>query len=87
MVIVKIDKKWRIVLPKSLRKNIKLKPNQHFRLSVEKNSFVIKPIKLGKNNVSKDPFLNDIINNPAHVDSKKIKRLPLKKLEDELWSS
>ncbi len=87
MTIVKIDKKWRIVLPKSLRRNIKLKPNQYLRLSVEKDSFVIKPIKIERNNASRDPFLNDIFNNPAHVDPKKIKKLTLEKLEDELWLS
>lgn len=87
MPIVKIDKKWRIVLPKGLRKSINLKPNQHLRLRGEKNSIVMtsmkQPEKIGKN----DPLWNDIFENPAHADPKKIKKLDLEKLEEEMWLS
>ncbi|MFA4820232.1 MAG: AbrB/MazE/SpoVT family DNA-binding domain-containing protein [Candidatus Aenigmatarchaeota archaeon] len=87
MTIVKIDKKWRIVLPKSLRKNVKLRQNQHLRLHVEKDTFVFRPLKTSDSRNSKDPFLNDIINNPLHVNPKKIKKLDLEKLEEEMWLS
>ena len=85
MPIVKIDKKWRIVLPKQLRKTVKLKQNQHLKLSLEKDSFVLRPMKTNESKVSSDPFLNDIIKNPAHVDPKKIKKIDLEKIEDEMW--
>ncbi|MBI2579256.1 MAG: AbrB/MazE/SpoVT family DNA-binding domain-containing protein [Candidatus Aenigmarchaeota archaeon] len=81
---MKIDKKWRIVLPKQVRKNIRLKQSQRFRLQVDKDSIVLKKLKDDKAVKEVDPFLNDI-RNPIHVDPKKLKKIDLKKIEEEMW--
>lgn len=84
MPVVKIDKKWRIVLPKNIRKNIRLRQSQRLKLRVEKDSIVLKKLKDDKAVKEEDSFLKDI-RNPIHVDPKKLKKIDLKKIEEEMW--
>ena len=85
MPVVIIDKKWRIVLPKQVRKSVRLKQSQRLRLKVEKDSIVLKKLSEGKGRNEKDPLWDDLFNNPLHVDPKKLKKIDLKKIEEEMW--
>lgn len=84
MAVVKIDKKWRIVLPKQVRNRARLRRSQHLKLTVQKNSIVLKTLRVHENE-KEDAFINDITKNAAHVDPKKLKKIDLKKIEEEMW--
>lgn len=85
MTIVKVDKKWRIVLPRRLRQKISLRKNQHLNLRFEKDFIILKTLKRQESRSERDPVLDDILKNPAHADPKKIKKIDLEKIEEEMW--
>ena len=85
MAVVKIDSKGRITIPRQVRKAAHLRPNQPLNLRLAEDSIVLKKIHTEKSKFEEDPLFKDL-RNPAHVDPKKIKKLDLEALEEELWS-
>ncbi|MFQ6056019.1 MAG: hypothetical protein ACE5J3_08580 [Methanosarcinales archaeon] len=80
-IILEVNKNNSIVFPNDLVNSINIKPEDRFILEVESaNTFVLKKI------VKPDPLF-DLLENPAHSDPEKIKKLDLSKLEEELWTN
>ncbi len=85
MTVVKIDGKGRITIPRQVRKAAHLRPNQSLNLRLAEDSIVLKRMHAEKSKFEEDPLFKDL-RNPAHADPKRLKRLDLEKLEEELWS-
>ena len=83
MKIVKMDKKWRIILPKNIRRSAALKQSQGFSLRLENDTIILKKIH-DKKESANDMLMKDIMN-PAVTDKKRIKYMDLEKLEEEAW--
>ena len=81
MPIVEVDKRGRIVIPKELRKEISLKPKEAFLIKIsDKDTLILKKIeKKGRKPSS------PIFGKPLHVSPKKLKKIDLEKIEEEMW--
>lgn len=80
--IVTVDKKGRIMISKSLRKRLKIKPGNRLILDYSGKFIAIRTPKKVKHN---DALLWDL-SHPIHVDKKRLERIDLEKLEEEVWS-
>ncbi len=86
MSMVKIDERGRILIPQNIRNAVKIHSEEQFNLILEDDKIILKRIKNLKISKKKDS-LKDLLDNPIHVDPKKIKENDLDKIEDEMWSS
>ncbi|MDE1855574.1 MAG: AbrB/MazE/SpoVT family DNA-binding domain-containing protein [Candidatus Micrarchaeota archaeon] len=84
IVLVKMDQKWRIRIPKKVRKALKLQNKQPVEIEIEgSGARISSPSK--ERIIETDPVLRDMIERP--LKSKiKITRELLEKLEEEQWS-
>ena len=86
MVIVKVDKKGRLVIPKTLREELKINDSTPLIFEIEdQNSIKIRIIHNEKFDYTSDP-LWIAIHNPVPI-SKHISSKDLNQIEDEQWSS
>jgi len=80
-VLVKLDEKGRIMLPKRIRKNLKVESGQSLLLSYSNSLVLIKRLKKLKSN---DRLLRDL-DYPIHVDNQRLKKVDLNRAEEEMW--
>jgi bifunctional DNA-binding transcriptional regulator/antitoxin component of YhaV-PrlF toxin-antitoxin module len=81
MATVKMDQKWRIRLPKNVRKALKLKTRQALDIEVKEGKVLItRPSP--KRSMEMDPALRDMIERPLHSKIKITTEL-LEKLGEE----
>ncbi len=85
-VETQLDKKGRVLIPKQFRKAAKISPFKPLILRLENSDHIIleREEHFRKHTKETDPFMHDI-HNPMHIDPKKIKKIDLEKLEDEMW--
>ena len=82
MTLVKVDQKMRIRLPKRISKKLMLKGRETLEMEVRGDEIrITKPKKI---DVTNDPMLKDMIENPLRT-SKKITSEILNKIADEMW--
>ncbi|MBI2543331.1 MAG: AbrB/MazE/SpoVT family DNA-binding domain-containing protein [Candidatus Aenigmarchaeota archaeon] len=84
MPVGTIDEKWRVTIPKEARKSMRLLPRMPVNVKLKKDSIVIMPLHKGADKRRGDS-LTWLLNNPAHVNPKKLKALDLNNIEDEMW--
>lgn len=86
-MIVELDEKGRVLIPKEFRKIIRVESGQPLNLLLQDHdAILLEKIERKVGRFEKDPLLKDILKKPAHVSPKKLKELDLEKLEEELWS-
>ncbi len=84
MTIVKMDERGRILLPYEVRKSIRIHSDERLNLILEDDAIILKKIKNSKKSGKKDS-LTTFLENPSHVDPKKLKKIDLEKIENEMW--
>jgi len=83
MVLVKMDEKGRIQLPKLVREKLHIRPRQSFRLDVRKQELILSAPKFSP---SSDPLLKELTERPLKLKNVKLTKELLDKLEEEQWS-
>lgn len=84
MVIVRIDEKGRIHLPKSVRESLHLKVKQPIHIGIRRGEVILKKPRSGA--LASDPLLKDMIERPLKLKGIKLTKKLLKRLEEEQWS-
>lgn len=84
-MLVKIDKKGRVTLPKMLRNQARFKLNSRMRAEVRERSIVLKPLPDKSDFCTSGDSLLWLLRHPAHVDARKLKKIDLDKIEREMW--
>lgn len=84
MTIVKIDDRGRILVPQTVREAIGIKSEENLNMILEDDIIILKKLKSSKRSGKKDS-LKVFLDNPSHVDPKKLKRIDLEKIENEMW--
>ncbi len=82
-ILVKVDDKWRIRLPKRARDAMKLTGRELLEMDLEDGKILIKRPS-GKLNL-KSPFMRDIIERPIKTDFVVTLEM-INKLRDEVWN-
>lgn len=83
MSIGTIDEKWRLTIPKEARRSMKLSPKTPVDVKLRRNSLVIRPLR--RPTRATDDSLLWLLSHPAKADPRKLKKLDLEKMEDEMW--
>ncbi len=79
-----VDEKWRVTIPKEIRKAIHIAPRTPVDVKLVKNAVVIKPVK--RRTRSGKDSLDWVISHPASIRPKKLlTKEDLDKIEDEMW--
>jgi bifunctional DNA-binding transcriptional regulator/antitoxin component of YhaV-PrlF toxin-antitoxin module len=83
MPTAKIDERGRILLPKEIRKIVQIKPKEHLRIRL---------MGKGKLLIERIPSLGTkvrtpVFGRPLHISLKKLKKIDLERIEEEMWSS
>lgn len=81
MVLTKMDQKWRVQIPKKIRKRLGLKSRQIFSVDVERGEIVLK--KPAKASPRTDPLLRDIIERPFHKKGLVVTRDMINRIKEE----
>lgn len=84
MPVGSIDEKWRVTIPREARRSMRLMPRSLVDMKLGKDSLVIVPVRKG-NSLRRSDSLTWLLNHPVHVDSKKLRRIDLNKVEEEMW--
>lgn len=79
-----IDEKWRLVVPKEIRKAIRISPRTPVNIKLSKDSFIVRPLhrRIG---TRKGDSLTWLLQHPAHIRLKKLKKIDLEKIEEKMW--
>lgn len=84
MVHAKIDGKGRVIIPKIIREQIMLNPEQKINIFVkDENHLVIE--RLSPKSGKKEDSLDLLLKNPAHIDPKLATKEKLEEIEEEMW--
>ncbi len=85
MSVGTVDEKWRLQIPKEVRRVMRLTPRTTVDIRLSKNSLIIKPLR---KTTSRHKFdsLTWLLKHPAHADPVKVKAIDLEKIEEEMWS-
>jgi len=84
-MLVKMDKKGRVTLPSKIRTQAHLRFSAPMRIELKQKSIILKPLP-GKTESSRnnDPLFW-LLRHPVHVNPKKLKKINLRKLREEMW--
>lgn len=83
MQILKIDKKWRVMLPRRLRMQAGLPRSGHLEVQARPGTIIMRVVRPRRSTAGTDPVLRDL-NNPLKA-KKHLSRRDLEKLKDEMW--
>lgn len=83
MEVVKIDKKWRVMLPKRLRARAGIPRNAHLEVRARPGTLVMNVIRPKKRPLESDPLIQ-LLRKPISV-KKRVTREELERIEDEMW--
>lgn len=75
-----IDEEGRVIISKTLRWQAGLAARSTVTIRLVDNRIILVPHRGGKRD-----SLTWLLEHPAHVDPKKLKKINLDKLEDEMW--
>ncbi|HLD83391.1 MAG TPA: AbrB/MazE/SpoVT family DNA-binding domain-containing protein [archaeon] len=75
-----VDEEGRVILPKRLRQRAGLAARSTVTIRVVDDRIILVPHRGEK----KDSLIW-LLEHPAHVDSKKLKKIDLEQLKDEMW--
>lgn len=84
MSVGTVDEKWRLQIPKEIRKTMRLMPRTAVDIRLARNSLIIKPLRR-KTKMQKSDSLTWLLKHPAHANPTKVKTVDLKKVEEEMW--
>lgn len=82
--ITTIDDKWRVTIPKEARRAMRLSRRVPVTVKLKKHSLVIQSLRKSLRRREKDS-LEWLMMHPARADPKRIKKVDLEKVEDEMW--
>ncbi len=84
MKVETIDEKWRVTIPKEVRKKVNIFPKMPVGVTLERNRIIITPL-LARADRRKADSLTWLLEHPTRADPKKLKKIDLEKMEDEMW--
>lgn len=82
---IKLSKGEMVVVPKGVEHCTESKKGAYVLMFEPSDMKSFTKPRAGK--VKNDPFWDDIFKHPAHVDPRKIKKIDLDEVEDEMWHS
>lgn len=84
MAISTIDEKWRVVIPKEVRKAVHMHPRTAVDVRMRKNTVVITTLHKGVAQ-NRNDSLTWLLDHPIRMNPMKLKKIDLKKIEEEMW--
>jgi bifunctional DNA-binding transcriptional regulator/antitoxin component of YhaV-PrlF toxin-antitoxin module len=84
-MLVKMDKKGRVTLPRTVRNQARLKFDSPMKIELRQREIILRPLS-GKGDLcrSRDSLLWSL-RHPEHVDLKKLRKIDLAELEKDMW--
>jgi bifunctional DNA-binding transcriptional regulator/antitoxin component of YhaV-PrlF toxin-antitoxin module len=82
MRVLKVDKKWRVILPQSLRRQAGIGHASHLEARASRGVITMR-VLTPKKRIEDDPLLRDL-RNPLKA-KRRLSRKELEKLKDEMW--
>ncbi len=84
MAISTVDEKWRIVIPKEVRKAVRMHPRTVVDIRTRRNAIVITTLHKGAAQ-NRNDSLTWLVDHPIRVNRMKLKKIDLEKVEEEMW--
>lgn len=82
--VLKVDRKWRVILPQSLRRKAGVESASHLEARASHGVITMRVLTPARLAPEDDPLLKSL-RNPLHAGKRRLSKAELEKIEDKMW--